>query len=334
MLKKTCLAYFILTAFILPAGAQDIEPARIVVYRPPNYLSPLTVFNVYANNTLIAGMKNNSFYEYFCQPGEYVISTGENQFSSLNLYAAEGQSYYIRMGMQMRLWGAVPELVLVNPEWANQEISRTSMRQIQEDKAVAKKFKNRMGLNMNMGYGFEQITMAYLSNGQQSSISFGGGFEMGLNYGYQIHKYLDLSVDLAFALNFLAPTLINGEVLFSRGKVGITPSLVLPFRGRDFMQFKIGAGLNYQIAPEMEIDLSALQGGYQAKGKYENAFGYHFNLAYEMHYSSRFSVGFGLRYTDVKYKLRSSDADFPTSIQFKNPNGHSVDLLTNLLFRF
>ena len=54
--------------------------------------------------------------------------------------------------------------------------------------------KSRIGLSVGIGIGFENIPIGVLDNGQKASLVPGGG-GVGIVYGYEFSKYIDLSIN-------------------------------------------------------------------------------------------------------------------------------------------
>jgi len=334
MAKKTFLIIILQLFYFVLIHGQDSIASKIVIFREANYIMAALSYRVYVNNNMVVKIRNNTYYEYYCTPGEYNIYLRENPNNIVKLDVEEGQTYYIKMGIVSNFWRVIPELVPVENQWAETAISRMGIHKIDENNIQTIRPKNRVGVNCNFGGGFQQIPMITTTNGDDSKISFGGGFSFGLQYGYEMSKYFDISADLNYQLSSLTPELENALVMFGRGHIAITPSLIVPIDGGYSMRLKLGAGLNYNFSPELEIECDQLTGGFNDTWKYKDAPGFHISFVYEMNYTERFTAMVGLKYTNVKYEFGSSKYQHTPSIEFVRPDGQGLDLLCGIYYHF
>jgi len=335
MLKKLTIIIVIFTSCMQFLYSQeDSIASKIVIFREPNYMMSALSFKVFANNNMIAKLSNNTYYEYYCGPGEYTIFLKENPNSKVKLNVEEGKTYYIRLVMISNFWRAVPELIVVDSEMAETTISKMGMRKIEETNTSLPRPKNRLGLNFNVGGGFSQIPMFVMTNGDESTISFGGGLAFGLQYGYEVGKYFDIAADLNYQFTTLTPLLDNATVNFGRGTISITPSLIIPIDGGYSMRLKLGGGINYNFAPKLVIESDQLSGGYNDTWTYKAAPGLHVTFLYEINYTEKLTAALGLKYTNVQYEFESSKDNRSPGIEFSRPDGQGLELVCGIYYHF
>jgi hypothetical protein len=334
MLKKLIFSLMILSFSSVLIQGQDSIASKIVIFREPNPVMALVSYRIFINNEAVAKLSNNTFYEFDCGPGEYSVYLKENPDNVIKLTIEEGQTYYIRLGMLVNFWHSVPELVPVEGQWAEASISRYRMRKIEKNSLPIVRPKNRIGLNCNMGIGFKQIPMFVMTNGDESEISFGGGLAFGLKYGYEFTKHFDLAADIDYYFSTLTPALENASVTFGRGRLSVTPSLILPFDGGYSRRMKLGAGLNYNFSPKMEIECDQISGGFNDTWKYNGAFGFHVSLIYEMSFSERISMILGIKYNNMKFEFESSKGQRIPGFEFDRPDGQGLDMLCGFYYHF
>lgn len=148
------------------------------------------------------------------------------------------------------------------------------------------------------GFGTENHKVGMTTEGDDITISGGGGFGGGVAVGYGIQERID--VDLAFNLqnSSLRPSVNNASGNFMRKIILATGKYKLPLNPESC--FKLGAGFGYYIPDEMDIDFTDA-GGSKVSFKYKNAVGFHLTFDYERVFGRKSSWSAGLRYANVKY---------------------------------
>jgi hypothetical protein len=334
MLKKTTIVLIFISVFGTLIQGQDSIASKIVVFRESNLMMAALSFKVYINNEMVSKIRNNTYYEYYCGPGEYEVYLRENPNNHLKINVEEGKTYYIKVGIVSNFWRTIPEMMPVEEKWAEIAVSRMGMHKLEKSDVPLIRPKNRIGLNFNFGGGFQQIPMLTTTNGDDSKISFGGGLSLGLQYGYEFSKYFDIAADLNYQYNSLTPSVNNASVFFGRGHLAITPSLIIPIDGGYSMRLKLGGGINYNFSPEMEIKCDQISGGFNDTWKYKNAPGLHLSFIYEMNYTERFTAIIGLKYSYVKYEFNSSKNQRTPGIDFERPDGQALDMVCGIYYHF
>lgn len=194
--------------------------------------------------------------------------------------------------------------------------------------------ENRIGLNINLGFGFESFPMYSTSNGRESSISFGGGYAFGFKYGHEFNRHFDLAFDVNYQFSELRPNLKNAHITFKRGIVSITPSYIIPIAGGDAMRLKFGGGMDYFWGNGLKINGSEVPGGFDDNWRYKNSIGFHLNLIFELNISERWSVSYGLKWYNVNYDFKSGYNSYPIDKKLSNPDGSGLDFLLGIFHHF
>ncbi len=321
-------------AFTQSIYCNDSISSKIVIYREYNYQGSAVSYKVFVGDSTLVKLKNNSYYEYSCLPGEYGIQIGNFKETKMNLKVEQNKTYYLRFGLRTGVWSAIPELLLVDSISAYPVINSGSIRKLDEHNTPMIRPKNRFGLNLNGGFGFESTPMLTTIDGRESTISFGGGYAIGLKYGYEITKHLDLAIDLNYQVSDLNPNLRNADVSFRRGIISVTPSYIIPIDGGDAMRIKLGAGLDRYIGSELSLDLSELIWDFKEKWSYKSSLGYHVNAIFELNVSENWSFNYGLKWYNVAYTFKKGNNYYPTEQNLESPNGSGIDFLFGLYYHF
>lgn len=320
--------------FIQSAYCNDSIPSKIIFYREHNIQSYGMAFKLFVGDSMVVKLKDNSYFIYSCSPGEYDFKIDKYPKSKVHLKVEQGKTYYLRFGIKTGFWSAIPEFLLVDSISAYPVISNRSMRKLDNLNTPLIRSKNRFGLIFNIGSGFEKCLMATTTDGKESTLSFGGGLGIGLQYGHEVNKHFDIAIDFNYQESFLGPILKNAEVTFSRGIVSITPSYILPIDGGDAMRMKLGAGLDDYFSPGLSIQMSNLIGGFNEDWSYKNSIGYHLSINYELNTSEKWSLNYGLKWYTVSYSFDKGGLHFPTENKLKKPNGSGIDFLWGFNYHF
>jgi hypothetical protein len=336
-MKKLFLILISILVF-LPIMADEAPNSKIIIYREPAFQGSLVSYNVFINDNLQAKLKNNSYYEYDCVPGEYVVRIDNYSNTSVFLDVEEGCDYYLRFGLNVGFWTSTPELVLVDNTYGEQSLQRLNIRPIATVSASYVAPKSRIGINLGGGGGFKhalEIPIIF-DNGREStsSLSFGGGFSIGAEYGHEFTKKFDLAVGLDYRLSSLTPVVKDITFNFSRGVISATPSLIIPIGKSERMNLKIGPGLDVYFGNTLKInDKDGAVDYLHDTWNYKSALGYHAKAVFEFKSSDIFSYSVGLRVYNVDYKFDKSSVMYPTSgNKFYAPGGAGIDLSVGFFY--
>ncbi|MDR2843931.1 MAG: DUF2846 domain-containing protein [Candidatus Symbiothrix sp.] len=339
-MKKLFLILFSILVSLPGMASADVPSSKIIIYREPSFQGSLVSFNVFINDTLCAKLKNNSYYEYDCVPGSYVVSIDNNSNASIYLKVEEGRDYYLRFGLVMGLWITTPELILVDNTFGERSLKRSDMKQIETISASYVAPKSRIGVHLGGGGGFKQVLKIPIvsNNGRESTstLSFGGGFAIGAEYGRELTKYFDLAIGLDYQVSSLTPTVEDITFNFSRGVVSATPSVTIPIGKQGDMSLKIGPGLDVYFGNKLKIaDKDGAMDYMRDTWHYQSTLGYHAKAVVEIRLSDIFSGNFALRFYNVDYKFDKSGTYYPyNTSKLYAPSGAGIDLTIGIFYHF
>jgi len=328
------VASLIISSQNLNGQDQHDESAIVYFYRLPNYAGSGVRMKILANNEPVVLLRNNSWYSYMVNPGEYTFSCYTGSEARLKLSLEPGKSYYIKGYLNMGFWSAIPVLELVDSVSGKAVIEGGSLRPLIPQIISMEKPKSRIGLSMGGGLGFEKVDLFVDENGDDVTLSTGGGFAIGAEAGHTFSKNFDLSLYMYYQSSSLSRTLSNASASFERMNVLITPALIIPIKGGDYFHFKLGGGIGGYLLGNMDIDASKA-GGSVYKYKYNPAFGFHGSFIFHSHFSERGSWNMGLRYYNVKYEYNPSESTHTNSDPgISNPVGSGLDFIIGYCYHF
>jgi Protein of unknown function (DUF2846). len=333
-MKKQLLFWVMLIGFIPVIYGSDSILGKVVFYREKNYFGSAVSYRVQSGDSLICWLKNNSFYELECKPGDYKFRINNPNSPEMQLNVQSGKTYYLRFDLSMGMWSSTTQLILVDSLSAYPKIHNGQMRELLRQTSVSAIKKDRLGIILNMGVGFQNTGMMTNSLGGQSKISFGGGYGMGLRYGHEFTKHFDLAFELNYQESELTPRLTNASMAFGRGTISITPSYVFPIKGGETMRIKLGGGIDGYFGSQLRFDFSKISGGFKDNWNYKGAIGYHFLAIYEMNLSESWSLDYGLKYYGVNYNFEKGQFTLPTDKRLSTPNGSGIDLTVGVYYHF
>jgi len=194
--------------------------------------------------------------------------------------------------------------------------------------------KNRIGVNLNLGIGFNEFPMFISTDGTESKLSFGGGVAFGFKYGHEIGKHFDLAADINYQHSFLRPDLDNAKAGFNRLSIAFTPSFAFSFGKKKPTRLRVGPGIDNYFESTLKIEGSDVPGGFNDKWKYKSTIGYHVNVILESSINQNLSFNYGLRWSTANFKFKSGGSHFPTDEKLISPDGSAIDLLFGLYYHF
>lgn len=194
--------------------------------------------------------------------------------------------------------------------------------------------KDRLGLIIGLGNGSQSIPIATLTDGSQTSISFGGGTIVQLQYGHEFSKNFEVTIDIGGQFGSLDQKVSNGSMDFNHTILSLTPFYVLPITSDDKYRLKFGAGIDFLYNAELNFDLSQLPGGLKDDWKYNSAFGEHLSLIIEMNLQSRFSISAGVKWQNANYTFNTGSNSLPITSDLKSPSGSGIDILLGVYYHF
>ena len=203
-----------------------------------------------------------------------------------------------------------------------------------DQNAAVVEYKDRLGLIIGYGTGFQTIPIATLTSGSQTSISFGGGTFVQFQYGHQFSRNFDVTIDIGGQFSSLDQKVSNGNMDFNRTILSLTPFYVIPITRDETYRLKIGAGIDFLFNAELNFDLSQISGGIKDDWKYDSAFGEHVSLIVETDIQPRLSISAGARWQNAKYAFSTGGNSFPITGDLRDPNGSGIDILLGVCYHF
>lgn len=316
-------------AIFLSAIAQEsfAEKGKITIYRENSYVGAGLDYKIFVNDTIVK-VRNNSFNTVECATGNYSIALKSSRMPPLLIHVEENQHYYVRCILNYGFWVSTVQLILVDSLSGAQAIRFEKLADY-NDKSLWTHPKRKIGMNLDMGIGFQNTTVATTTDNRESTISAGGGVSIGVKYAYEFSKHFEGDVDLDYSFSELQPYLNNAKVTFSRGKLSITPLYLIPVGDGFLAKWKLGAGIDYLISPHLDINTLKLIGGEKTGIDYENTFGFHTKVIYEMFVNKNWSFTYGLCWTNINYK---SKYFIPNELNTRN--GSSIDFQFGAYYSF
>lgn len=329
------LSYNVLSAIPDTVGGNDGQSASIVFFRVRSYYASGLKMTIMANEKAVTKLKNASFFEFITPPGAYYFSSNMGSEVRIKLDVEAGKTYYVRAYISPGFWTGHPQLELVDEAVGKSVIDGGSLTKLAyEDISFAPK-NSRIGLQFGVGGGFETIDLFIDDDGNDISLSTGGGVNIGAKYGYSISKHFDFSAEWLYQNSSLSRPLKNAKSTFNRMVIRITPALVIPIKNGDYYRFRLGAGVGMYSLGSMRIDASKIPGGEKLTFKYKPSLGAHASFDFEFNFSENASMSMGFTYYNVQYNFKNEGSThFSTEDLFNQPDGSGIDFNIGYFYRF
>jgi hypothetical protein len=190
------------------------------------------------------------------------------------------------------------------------------------------------------GLGIDDLTVGETTEGDDITISGGGGLGGHIAAIYAITTAIESSIGIGYEFSSLTPNVKNADGIFPR--VLIDATVKYRFAVGSGGLLKIGGGPGYYIPGDLDIDMSKVSGGGHNIYGYKNTAGFHITGEYEGYIDHRFSWLAGLKYYSVSYELESSRLDgirVPVDLlpqELKNEvgslDGSGVDIIVSFIW--
>lgn len=197
---------------------------------------------------------------------------------------------------------------------------------------------------MNLGFGFtKNNTGLILENGDDVTISPGGGMGFGAVLGYTFWQHLDGSVGIAYQTSAMDKIITNAKGHFSR--ILLSPAVQYFFT----LKFKnarlgFGAGASIAAGSSMNLDAHKVQGGAHNIYRYAVAVGPSGQCMYYYPFNQRVTFNFGCKIYQLKYRLNRVESDgkeipvskLPADIleDVEKLDGSGIDLVIGMSYHF
>lgn len=308
------------------------ENAKIVIFRENIYVASAVNYTVLANGEPVILLRNNSYFEYICPPGNYEFSIKGQKESGPKFYAEAGETYYIGTIMRQGMWKTVPILLMADEISAIPIIERPDIRYIESAETKFRRPSNSIGLNMMVGFGLKNEAIYKLDKGNTSSFGYGSGFGIGLKYTRDFNDLLDLEVGIDYLSSGLRPTTKDAKMDFNRAKVSLTPHFIIPIRDGETTRLRLGAGADYYFWNKYKIvdPITPMNDVWT----YKKSIGYHAEALFDMNVQPNFSFTYGLRWTGAKHSIDSFGKYISDDPFYIEPNANSISFIMGLNYHF
>lgn len=332
-MKMICISTIFLLQFLNMFG-QDISKSKIIIYRPHIFQGYLIPFKVKVNDSLIVKIRDNSYYEFICKPGDYNFTFVKYKNSKLHLLIENGKTYYLRLGINIGFWSSSPELLLVDSISAYPMITNPKIQKLKSNYEILIRPKNRIGANVISGSGFGGYAMFENAKGTKSVISFGSGFGYEFEYGRELNKWVDISFEYKHQKSFLSPSVDSADVSFERKAISITPSLIIPINDGDYMRVKLGLGFDYVWPSLLVLNTVNYPNGIYDNWTYKETYGMHIVFIYEVNFTKYLSFQYGIRWNNLSYQFTKGNNYYPINDELIHPDGSGLDFIFGLNIHF
>lgn len=194
--------------------------------------------------------------------------------------------------------------------------------------------RGRFGISLLLGFGIKNHDLGVTTDGDDISLSGGGGAGLALIGGYGLSSKWDIEVSVGGQVSELRPEVSNADGEFNRDFLRATLFYKIP--STPVTQWKIGAGIGAYLAGEWDVDTSAVPGGNHDIIMYDDALGFHITGGYEVVVKESVYFAAELMYYFVEYEANSwTRNSAPQSVNmlndpFKNLNGSGIDLMLSM----
>lgn len=311
------------------------QKAQLTIIREFSYYESMNEMLIFVDKKPIVILPVNTYLTKDFDEGTYTLSVMGLEKGKLQVDLIEDEHKYFLLSIKPGFFTVNYSLIPVDSVYAKSAIKTKGIRKILESEALPDRQKSRFGINLGAGIGLKNIDMLMSTEGDDSSISFGGGLQIGAEYGTELSTKVDLAIQANYMMASLAPPLKNADIDFSRFHLAFRPSLIIPFYGGFKSRLKIGPGLDYYFAATMSLETNKIDGGFNGDWNYSNNLGWHLALIYEYNINRNFMYTFGLRYSVAKYTYENSTSNnIPIHNDLINGNGNSIDFMMGFFKTF
>jgi hypothetical protein len=199
--------------------------------------------------------------------------------------------------------------------------------------------KFRIGFISIAGFGFNKIRLGQTDEGDDVTISAGGGIGLGFDMGYAFNPSFELSLAYTDKYAELSMVIDNGSGSFEHGNLSVTGKFMKRIKARSSLNF--GGGLDLFNAGNMDLDFSEVPDGARYVYKYKTAIGCHVLGEFQFHFVKKWSLSagftlYGVNYNQVK-SFEVNSVSVPTDLassDFQNLKGSGADLYAKISFHF
>ena len=314
--------------------SDQIIPATVFFFRLPSFAGSAAKMTIMSNGQPIMRLRNATYFKYSAEPGDYIFSLGFGSSSKVKLTVESGKDYYIKCYYNMGFWSGIPILEPIDSASGRLIIDGNELSEQPAETISIEPRRSRVGLILSGGIGFESNPWFIDEHGDEVTLSTGGGFGIGAEYGHQFGSKFDLSINCFFQGSGLSEKLKNASGSFNRFGIAVTPAIVIPVKGGEILRFRIGAGPGIYNLGTMKIDASEITGD-KYTFKYKSAFGIHGLFLFESNFMERGLMNLGIRYSNIHYNFNpEGSSDLVTEPKLLKPDGSGIDFILGYNFLF
>lgn len=217
---------------------------------------------------------------------------------------------------------APQEAQQVIPEETKKEQPDTARKKKKKKRKGPRKLLNtggrgRFGISLLVGAGIQDHFVGLTTDGDDITLSAGGGIGFALTGGYGLSPKWDIEVSAGHQVSVITPSVSNGDGEFNRDFLRATLFYKMPFTR--VTQWKIGAGIGAYLGGEWEEDI-----GPDEITEYDDALGFHVAGEFEVVVAERLYFAAGIKYYYVTYETNAATATH------SELNGSGVDLMLSM----
>jgi hypothetical protein len=335
ILKKIIFCIFALFLAVGNVFSEKTAYCRIVIYRTNSSAVDFSVYKIESNRILLTELKNKSYFTFYMPEGDLNIMATDRVSAGLDLTIVKNKNYYIRLDELTEGSTQRAKLVAVDSVVAKNELLSCTIPKVRKRATENLNPPNGIGISLGAGWGSQKSPIIKTTGNRNSTISYGGGFDLMGTYTREFYEYFGMDFDLSIQESYLIPSLSNASINFSRGRFSFRPFCIFPLNDVCTKRLKVGAGLDFYFTSVLNIKTEKLINGVNEKLYYNQPIGYHFSCVYEQFINENFTMMIGGKLSDVTYKFESSDVrGFPSDSFYSNPSGLSLYLLLGVGYHF
>jgi len=280
---------------------------------------------IYLNNSFLIKLAPNSYHDVTLPPGEYTFYSKMNDTSTVKFTVEAGKKYYIRNYLMNGFWTVRPKMDISDNVSANTYIEGALLKKQFKEASLPLEPQKRMSFILGGGVGFEKMPLFESENGEEITLSTGGGVALVAEYGYELNPGFDISVNAFYQSSTLSQSISNGNATFNRYGFSVTPAKVFPLKGEKYQKKRLGGGLGYYLSGTIDYEASNA-GGEDLILNYSPALGFHGSFVYESLISDKAAFFIGIKLYSVNYKYTSANSTgVPLDRKSSDPNGSGLD---------
>jgi hypothetical protein len=253
----------------------------------------------------------------------HLLKTGLNSFRIH--YLIRGIFLLIILGPAVKNYGQVIEN---NPEVVSKSAAIYKSEKIRNF---------RISFISIAGFGFDKIHLGVTEQGDDVTISAGGGMGLGFEAGYTFNGLFELSAAYVYKYGELSVVVDNASGYFEHGNFMLTGKFIARIKAKSSLNY--GGGLGLLNAGTMDLDFSKVTDGERYVFKYNTAVGYHVLAEFQHRFTQKWSLiaGFtiyGGNYNHMK-SFTARSVSVPVNLappDFQNLNGSGLDIYAKISF--